>query len=155
MTDWTGLDTDASEMFWNGHTAPDLDTWVTQYYRRRYGLPLTGNHIEGISGECEGHAARAWALLKQSVYSAPVEIAGEQGATGSDMAARPAMSGGRIPDTIDTPFYAVTDVFTPPNTRMQFLLPCASIQFSQCIHYRTETGRGSLARAVGVRIGAR
>lgn len=113
MADGTVLGTGTSEMFWNGHIAPELDRWVTQYYRRRYGLPLTRNHDEGFSSECEAHAARAWDLLKQSVYSAPIEISGEQGATGSDLAARPALSGGRIPDTIDTPFYAVTDVHAP------------------------------------------
>ena len=75
------------------------------YYRRRYGLSLTGD-----DGAAETHASRAWSLLQRSVYSAPMELRGEQGATASDMAARPALNGGRIPDTIDSPFYNTSDV---------------------------------------------
>jgi hypothetical protein len=95
-------------MCWRGAAAPDLDVWVQQYYRRRYGLSLKGSG--GGRGATEAAAARAWGLLQRSVYSAPTMISGEQGATASDMAARPALSGGRIPDTIDTPFYNTSDV---------------------------------------------
>lgn len=92
-------------MFWAGHTAPDLNTWVRGYFRRRYGLRLDG------SSACDHDAGSAWQQLLGSVYSAPPgEIPREQGATASDMAARPTLEGGRIPDTIDTPFYNVADV---------------------------------------------
>ena len=79
-----------AEMFWRGAVAPDLDTWVVRYYRRRYGLSLKGGGGGGggAAGRCEAHAARAWGLLQRSVYSAPTMIPGEQGATASDMAAR-------------------------------------------------------------------
>ena len=71
-----------AEMIWNGRTAPDLDGWVTQFYRRRYGLKLSGDEMG--AGSCETHAARAWSLLQESVYSAPI-VTHTQGATASDM----------------------------------------------------------------------
>jgi hypothetical protein len=60
--------------------------------------------------------------MKPQVYSAPLEIQGEQGATASDMAARPAMSGGRIPDTVDRSFYNESDV----EEAWRELLACAA-----------------------------
>ena len=94
-----------AEMFWAGHTSPDLQAWVRGYFRRRYGFRLDG------SSACDPMADKAWQLLLRSVYSAPRgEIPGEQGATASDMAARPTLQGGRVPDTVDRPFYNVTDV---------------------------------------------
>ena len=56
------------------------------------------------------------------MYSAPRgEIPREQGATASDMAARPTLHGGRIPDTTDAPFYNVSDV----EAAWGYLLRCA------------------------------
>ena len=66
---------------WIGRTTPDVDEWVRRYAARRYGLGVAGR------GSCTPHANAAWALLRGSVYSAPQQIAGEQGATASDMAA--------------------------------------------------------------------
>ena len=105
-----------AEMFWNGRTAPDVDEWVQRYAARRYGLGVAGR------GSCTPHANTAWALLQGSVYSAPRQIAGEQGATASDMAARPNMAGGRIPDTVDRAFYDESDV----ENAWSELLKCAS-----------------------------
>lgn len=85
-----------SEMFWNGFTTPDVTSWVTLYYRRRYGLPLAAGDgapatlatppgapsgTAAARASCDAHAGAAWALLQASVYSAPAMIAGEQGAT--------------------------------------------------------------------------
>ena len=110
-----------AEMFWNGRTSPDLSQWVKSFYRRRYALKLSGED-SGEGGSCEAHAAAAWSLLQESVYSAPIMIGGEQGATGSDMAARPALNGGRIPDTVDRAFYNQSDV----ETAWVELLACAT-----------------------------
>ena len=106
-----------AEMFWNGHTAPDLNKWVADYANRRYGLHTVQpkkdekkQEKESVGGgSCEAHAMEAWRLLQRSVYSAPITLS-SQGATASDMAARPAMSGGRIPDASHTAFYNTSDV---------------------------------------------
>ena len=103
-----------AEMFWRGVDAPDLDEWVTAYYRRRYGL----GGSSGGADSCDVHAAAAWRLLSASVYSAPVEVAGGNasnwkwgdGPHSSDMAARPSLQPGRIPDSVASPYYNVSAV---------------------------------------------
>jgi alpha-N-acetylglucosaminidase len=101
-----------AEMFWRGHKAPDLDKWIQNFYRRRYGLNSSSD------GYIDKHAKTAWHLLQHSVYSAPVEAIGGNasswkwgdGPHASDMAARPALNGGRIPDTVEQAFYNMSAV---------------------------------------------
>ena len=107
-----------AEMFWRGgDSAPDLDRWVADYWQRRYGR-TAGGLGAADANSCDVNAAKAWRLLSASVYSAPVEVAGANasnwkwgdGPHSSDMAARPALGGGRIPDSVALPYYNVSAV---------------------------------------------
>ena len=100
---------------WAGVAPINVTSWVQAYARRRYGLSMDGTTA------CDHHATNAWALLQRSVYHAP--DGWSEGATGSDMAARPTLAGGKIPDTTDAIFYNATDV----EAAWSELLQCASL----------------------------